>query len=130
MAHKKLCVSAKTTALCVSVFLLLSCQNAGRWYPEADVSISGYTEYVDPSAPGGKTLSVMLVVHNTGETSITACAVTVKALTDKRAYLQTTSATVKIVPGGKIALTVAIPYLEAGEQVVANGVSVYNAFFD
>jgi hypothetical protein len=110
--------------------LFLSCQNDARWYPTADVSVSGSAEYADLTAPGGKALAVTLVIHNTSDTSITASVITLKVVTDKREYLQTTGSAAKIIPGGKIALTASIAYLEAGEQLTADGISVYDAFFD
>jgi hypothetical protein len=62
--------------------------------------------------------------------SITTCTLTVKVNTNKHEYLQTTSATTIINPGGTIAITASIPYLEADEQVKADGIALYDAFFD
>jgi hypothetical protein len=112
------------------VFFLLSCQNPARWYPDAEVSVSGRAEYADPTAPGGKALAVTLAIKNTGDSTIVSSALTVKAVTNKREYLQTVGSTLRIIPGGSIALTVSIPYLEANEQLTADGVSVYDAFFE
>jgi hypothetical protein len=128
MIPRKLCVSAKTIMLCIPVFLLLSCQNPAHWYPEAEVSVSGSVEYVDQS--GARGLTVTLLIHNSSDTSIISSVLTVKALTDKREYLHTVSSSLRIIPDGTIALTVSIPYLEADEQLKANGVSVYDAFFE
>jgi hypothetical protein len=71
-----------------------------------------------------------LVIHNTGDTSITTSAVTVQVRLNKGEYLQTVNSTVRIIPGGKIAVNAAVPYLEAEESLSADGVSVYSAFFD
>ncbi|MDR1095406.1 MAG: hypothetical protein LBL31_03355 [Spirochaetaceae bacterium] len=117
-----------TLWLIISSILLFSCQNEGRWYPEAEVSVSSSVEY---TASGGKAIQITLVVHNTGDTSITSSAVTVQVRTNApRTYLQTASSAARIIPGGKIAVNITVPYLEATESLVADGVTVYNAFFD
>jgi hypothetical protein len=119
----------KTLTLIALVVCLLGCQNAGRWYPDADVTISNPIEYTDES--GAKALQITLIIHNTGNTSITSSAVTVQVRTDKHEYLQTAGSTARIIPGGKIAVNIAVPYLEAEEQLLAtDGVTLYNAFFD
>jgi hypothetical protein len=113
--------------LSIPFLLLLSCQNEGRWYPEAEVSVSSYTEL---TASDEKALTVNLLIHNSGDTTIVSSTVTVKAVTNTREYLQTVSSTLRIIPGGTVALTASIPYLETGEQLKAGGVSVYDAFFE
>jgi hypothetical protein len=129
MTYKTVSGVIKIAFLCVSVFFLLfSCQNPARWYPEAEASVSGSAEYIDQS--GAKGLAVTLLIHNTGDTTILSSTLTVKALTNKREYLHTVSSALRIIPGGKAAFTASIPYLEAGEQIKANGVSVYDAFFE
>ena len=117
--------------LSLPLFLFFSCQNEGRWYPEAEVSVSGHTQYADLTAPGGTALAVTLLIHNTSDTTIVSSTVTVKAeTTTERAYLQTVSSTLRLIPDSTVALTVSIPYLEADEQLKADGVSVYDAFFE
>jgi hypothetical protein len=106
---------------------LLSCQNEGQWYPSAEVEISSHYEY---TAETGKALSVTLTVHNTSSASITSGVITVKAVTDKREYLQTAGSNIKIIPGGKIAINTAIAYLEKDEKATNGGISVYAAYFD
>ncbi|MDR1325583.1 MAG: hypothetical protein LBK00_06065 [Treponema sp.] len=86
--------------LCVSVFLLLSCQNEAHWYPNAEVSVSSHTEYTGLTA-SAKALAVTLLTHNTGDTSIVSSALTVRTLTDKREYLHTVSSTLRIIPAAK-----------------------------
>jgi D-lyxose ketol-isomerase len=81
-------------------------------------------------AGGGKALLVTLTVHNTGGASITSGAITVKVITDKHEYLQAAGSAVKVMPGGKMAITVTFAYLESDEQVLDNGISVYDAYFD
>jgi hypothetical protein len=104
-------------------------QNDGRWwYPSAEVEVAGQCEYIPQK--GGKMLDVTLVVHNTSDMSICTGSVTIKAETDRRKYLQTASAKNKIIPGEKIALSISVPYLDATERLLPNGVTVYNAFFD
>lgn len=110
------------------IMLLAACQNEGRWYPEAEVSIGNHTEYSD--ATGGRGLAVTLIVHNTSKTSITSSTITVKVTTTSREYLQTAGFTNKIVPDGKVALTVSVAYLEASEQVLPDGIRLYDSFFD
>jgi hypothetical protein len=61
---------------------------------------------------------------------ITSSAVTVQVRTDKHVYLQTAGYAALIVPGGKVAVNITVPYLDAAEGLVAGGVTVYNAFFD
>jgi hypothetical protein len=119
----------KTTAIILSLltFFLFSCQNEGRWYPSADVEISSHSEY---TTTAGKALAVTLTVYNTSSTSIMSGVITVKAVTDKHEYLQTVGSTIKIIPGGKIAVNVAIVYLENDEQVLDDSISVYAAYFD
>jgi archaellum component FlaG (FlaF/FlaG flagellin family) len=118
-----------TLWLIISSILLFSCQNEGRWYPEAEVSVSSSVEYT--VSGGGKAVQITLVVHNTGDTSITSSAVTVQVRTNApRTYLQTASSAARIVPGGKVAVNITVPYLDANETLVTDGVTVYNAFFD
>jgi archaellum component FlaG (FlaF/FlaG flagellin family) len=111
------------------IVILASCQNEGRWYPQAHVEVASHYEYADAQT-GGKACRITLVIHNTGDTSIASGAVTLKVITNKHEYLQTTAFTSKIIPDGKIAVPIAVAYFEADEQVSSGGVSVYNAFFE
>jgi hypothetical protein len=108
---------------------ILSCQNETRWYPEAEVEISSSVEYFDP-ASGAKALQITLVIHNPSNTSITTSTLAVQVRTDTREYLQTAGSTVRIIPGGKITVNITVPYLETDEKLAADGVSLYNAFFE
>jgi hypothetical protein len=118
----------KKLALCLFlVTALLSCSNESKWYPDAAVSVSNTYEYTDVTGTG---LIVTLVIHNTGNTSILASTVTVKVITDRHEYLQSAASNIKIIPDGKIAVTVNVPYFEVSEHLAGNGVTVYNAFFD
>jgi hypothetical protein len=108
---------------------ILSCQNDGRWYPDAEVEISSSVEYFDP-ASGAKALQITLVIHNTGNTSIATSTLTVQVRTDKREYLQTAGSAARIIPGGKIAVNITVPYLETDEKLAADGISLYSAFFE
>jgi hypothetical protein len=108
--------------------LFFSCQNETRWYPSADVEVAGYYEAADVSGTRG--IQITLIIHNIGDTSITSGAVTVKIATDKHEYLQTVASNAKIIPGGKIVIHVAVTYFEASEQVNANGITIYDSFFD
>jgi hypothetical protein len=92
------------------------------------VEVFNYYEYTTQS--GGKALAVTLTVHNTSGASITSGAITVKAVTDKHEYLQTAGVSGKITPGGKMAANVTVAYLESGERVLDNEISVYDAYFD
>jgi hypothetical protein len=112
----------------VILFLSATCQNEGRWYPDADVSVGNYSEYTD--AMGGKHLAVTIIIHNTSKTSITSSTVTIKAATDKREYLQTIGTTNKIIPDGTVAMTLSVDYLEPDEHVQQDGISLYDFFFD
>jgi hypothetical protein len=109
--------------------IFISCQNEGRWYPDAEVSISNSVEYSDP-ASGAKAVQITLVIHNTSNTSITTSTLTVQVRTDKHEYLQTAGSTARIIPGGKIAVNTSIPYLETDEKLAADGVTLYSAYFD
>jgi ABC-type uncharacterized transport system auxiliary subunit len=117
----------KALALLALLALFASCQNEAQWYPTADVSIQARTEYRDAEGPK---LAVTLVIHNSGKTSIRSSTVTVKVNTSKREYLQTAAFENKIIPDGKVAVTMTVAYLEADETVQPDGVSVYNAYFD
>jgi hypothetical protein len=108
--------------------MLFSCQNEGRWYPEAEVSIGTYSEYTDMT--GAKHLAVTVIIHNTSKTSITSSTITLKAVTNKREYLQTIGATNKIIPDGTVAMPLSVTYLEPDEQVQIDGILLYDAFFD
>jgi hypothetical protein len=77
-----------------------------------------------------KGLAITLVVHNTGNTSIVRSTVTVQVKTSSREYLQTAASDLRIIPGGKIALTVSFNYMDAAETLLPDGVAVYNSFFD
>ncbi|MDR2447786.1 MAG: hypothetical protein LBD58_10970 [Treponema sp.] len=112
----------------VMALFFSSCENEGRWYPEAEVEVFNRYEYT--AQGGGKALAITLTVRDTSETTITSGVITVKAVTDKHEYLQTAASALKITPGGKMALTVTVAYLESGEGVLDNGVSVYDAYFD
>ncbi|MDR0557143.1 MAG: hypothetical protein LBG43_04650 [Treponema sp.] len=114
--------------VCALGALFFSCENEGRWYPEADVEVFNCYEYT--AQTGGTALAITLTVHNTSGASITSGVITVKAVTDKHEYLQTMGLPVKINPGGKMAITVTVAYLESGEWVLDNGASVYAAYFD
>jgi hypothetical protein len=107
--------------------LFASCQNEARWYPSADVEIAHYYEYADTSGPK---LAVTLVIHNTGDTAILSSTVTLRVTTNTREYLQTAASAGKIIPGGKVALTVSLAFLEPDEQVNPNGIGIYSSFFD
>jgi hypothetical protein len=115
--------------LVILVILIFSCQNEGRWYPDAEVEIGNHVEYSD-HASGAKALQITLVICNTGNTSISSSTVTVKVRTDKHDYLQTTASTARIIPEGKIAVNITVPYLEADENLATDGITLYNAFFD
>jgi hypothetical protein len=86
--------------LAVLTIMFFSCQNEGRWYPEAEVEIANYAEYTD-LASGAKALRITLVIQNTGNTTISLSTITVKVRTDKHDYLQTANSAVQIIPGGK-----------------------------
>jgi hypothetical protein len=73
---------------------------------------------------------VTITIHNTSNTSITSSTVTLKAVTNKREYLQTIGASNKIIPDGTVAMTFSVAYLEPDEQVKTNGIHLYDAFFD
>jgi hypothetical protein len=110
--------------------LVLSCQNEGRWYPEADVTISSSVEYLD-QVSGTKALQITLIIHNTSNASISSSAITVKVRTDKREYYQTAGSTTRIIPGGKIAVNTTVPYLATDENLADNdGVTLYSTYFD
>lgn len=108
--------------------LFFSCQNEARWYPSADIEVAGYYEADDTSGVRG--IQITLIINNTGDTSITSGAVTVRVVTDKHEYLQTVASNTKIIPGGKIAVHVAVTYFETSEQVNADGITIYDSFFD
>jgi hypothetical protein len=109
--------------------LFVSCQNPAKWYPQAEVSIEDTTEYTDVLG-GNKTALITLLIHNTGDTSIVSTVITIKAVTDKRTYTQTAVSSTRIIPDGKIALSVTVPYLDATEQFAGNGVTIFDAFFE
>jgi hypothetical protein len=58
--------------------LLAACQNEGRWYPGAEVSVQSSYEFAP--GPGAKAILVTHIIHNTSSTTI--------------------------IPGGKVALPV------------------------
>jgi hypothetical protein len=109
--------------------LSFSCQNEGRWYPTAEVTVASRYEYTDP-ASGAKALQITFVIRNTSDASINLSTLTVKVVTTKHEYLQTMSSNLKINPGGKIALNAAVSYLETDETLQPDGVSLYDSFFD
>jgi hypothetical protein len=115
--------------LIILCLFLFSCQNEARWYPHAEVTISNSVEHLDP-ASGVKSLQITLIIHNTSNTTITTSSLTIQANTNKQEYLQTAGSTARIIPGGKIAVNTTIPYLEANENLVMDGVALYSAFFD
>jgi predicted small secreted protein len=54
MTYKTIAIGIKCVLLCVlACFLLFSCQNTARWYPEAEASVSGSAEYIDQSGAIG-----------------------------------------------------------------------------
>ena len=115
--------------ICLAALLFTAaCQNEARWYPSAEVSVGNHYEYTD--AAGAKQLAVTLVVHNTGKTAVLSSTITVQVKTDQREYLQTAGFTNKIIPDGKVSLTVSVPYLNPAEQLAPDGVSIYGSFFD
>jgi hypothetical protein len=116
-----------TVLMMIFALLLAGCRDEG-WYPSGEVRIEHYYEYA--AATGGKQLGVTFSIHNTGKTSILSSAVTFKVRTTQREYLQTAASAVKIIPGGSIALTAAVPYLDPAEQLAPEGVSLYDTFFE
>jgi hypothetical protein len=112
----------------VAVFLL-SCQNEGRWYPAAEVTVASRYEYTD-KASGTKAIQITFVIHNTSDTSISSSTLMVKVITTKHEYLQTLGSNITINPGGNIALSVAVSYLEADEALTPEGILLYDSFFD
>ncbi|MDR3335778.1 MAG: hypothetical protein LBT16_01110 [Treponema sp.] len=108
--------------------LLAACQNEGRWYPGAEVSVQSSYEFAP--GPGAKAILVTLIIHNTSSTTINTGVVTLKVTTDRREYFQTASTATAIIPGGKVALPVTVPYLDSAEQVAAGGVTVYDSYFN
>jgi hypothetical protein len=91
--------------------------------------VNNSEEFTDP-ATLAKGLFITLVIHNTGSVSILGSAVTVQVKTSAREYLQTAVSDIRINPGGKVALSVSINYIDATETLLADGVAVYDAFFD
>jgi hypothetical protein len=107
--------------------MLTGCQNEARWYPDADVEIGKYYEYADTSGPK---LAIPLIIHNTSKTSILSSTLTIQIKTNKHEYFQTASFSTKIIPDGKVALTISVSYLEADERVIPDGITLYDSFFD
>jgi hypothetical protein len=114
--------------LCV-ILLFPSCQNDSAWYPSASVTVNGREEFTDP-ATTAKGLAVTLIVHNTGSASIIRSTVTIQVKTNAREYLQTAASDIRINPGGKIALTVSLVYIDTTETLLPEGVAVYDSFFE
>jgi hypothetical protein len=109
--------------------LFSSCQNDSIWYPSASVTVHSKEEIIAP-ATMMKSLLLTLVIHNDGNTSIINSTVTILVKTNAREYLQTVSSTIKIIPGGKIALAVSFNFIDAAETLQADGVTVYDSFFE
>jgi hypothetical protein len=111
------------------VALFFSCQNEGRWYPAAEVTVASRYEYTD-KASGTKAIQITFVIHNTSDTSISSSTLTVKVITTKHEYLQTVGSNLTINPGGNIALSTAVSYLEADEALTPEGILLYDSFFN
>jgi hypothetical protein len=109
-------------------FLGAGCHNES-WYPSADARIEQRYEYVSAQT-GAKQMTVTFTVHNTSRASILNSAVTFRVKTGKREYIQTVSSAIKIIPGGAIALTAAVAYLDADEKAEPDGVVLYGSFFE
>jgi hypothetical protein len=109
--------------------LLLSCQNEGRWYPAAEVAVASHYEYTD-QASGTKAIKITFIIHNTSDTSISSSTLTVKVITTKHEYLQTLGSNLTINPGGNIALSTAVSYLETDETLKPDGILLYDSFFN
>jgi hypothetical protein len=125
----------KTTVAFICLFLIVlfpSCQNHSAWYPAASVTINAREEFTDPTMAKG--LALTLVVHNTGSASIVRSTVTVQVKTAAgetvREYLQTVTSDMRIIPGGKIAITVSFAYIDPAETLLQDGVAVYDSFFE
>jgi hypothetical protein len=91
--------------------------------------VAGREEFTDPASIA-KGLALSLVVHNTGSVSILKSTVTLQVKTSAREYLQTAASDIKINPGGKIALTVSLNYIDATETLLPEGVALYDSFFE
>jgi uncharacterized secreted protein with C-terminal beta-propeller domain len=119
--------------LVISCFCIMalfsSCQNDSAWYPSASVTVNSTAEFTD-SITSSKGLHITLVIHNTGKTSIINSIVTVQAKTSARVYLQTAASDIKINPGGKVAVSLSLSYLDNTEILQSDGVTVYNSFFE
>jgi archaellum component FlaG (FlaF/FlaG flagellin family) len=118
----------KLAGFVLMVVFFFSCQNADQWYPSADVTISSHDEYDTPVDGNG--LMITFIINNTGKTSIINSTLTVKVTTDKHEYMQTVAANNRIIPSGKVAVTMTIAYLEAGEHVITDGIVLYDRFFE
>jgi hypothetical protein len=115
--------------LFVTTTILSSCPNDSAWRPSASVTVNSREEFTDPAGTA-KGLAVTLLVHNTGNTSIVGSTVTIRVRTSAREYLQTAVSDLKINPGGKIALTVQLNYIDATETLLPDGLAVYDSFFE
>jgi len=126
---------ALTPFLALALLCAAACQNDPRWYPDADVAIVSCYEVPEDSDSTSdvKVLYVTMTIHNTSSVAITSGAVTLKAVTTARTYLQTAALETRIIPDGVVALTVPITYLDPAETLAQDdesGVSVYASFFD
>jgi hypothetical protein len=123
-------VKKAVACLGLCIFALLpSCQNASAWYPSASVKVNGSEEFTNP-ATQAKGLVITLLIHNTGSVSILKSTVTLQVKTGAREYLQTAVSDIRINPGGKAALAVSLNYIDAAETLLADGVVIYDSFFD
>jgi hypothetical protein len=112
--------------LCI---VLSTCQNEGRWYPAAEVAVANRYEYTD-KASGTKAIQITFIIHNTSDSSISSSTLTVKVITTKHEYLQTLGSNLTINPGGNIALSATVSYLETDETLKPDGILLYDSFFN
>jgi hypothetical protein len=115
--------------LAIFMFLLFSCQNNTAWYPAASITVNS-SEEISNGTTMEKSLATTLLIHNTGKISILNSTITVQVRTNVREYLQTVTSDIKINPGGNIVLTITIPYLNYAETILADGVTIYDSFFE
>jgi hypothetical protein len=106
---------------------LASCANATGWYPSGNASVAGSYEYEDA---GVRSLVVTASIENTGTSSISRSTFTITANTAARSYWKTVVSDTRVLPGAKIKVTGVIDYASLGETLIADGLTIGDAFFE
>lgn len=97
------------------------------WYPTGEATVVSWFE-VEVDAM--RSCTVTVAISNRGTAEIATSTVSLAVETDLRAYYRTLVSDTRILPGGTIYLTGALPYASIAERAADNGIDVVAQFYE